>query len=60
MSHSTFYTVSFLNVHTGSFEMSRTYATIRMARKAAKWYSAQGWASEVKIYKGGAGGEVVA
>lgn len=52
-----FYVVVFKSRDTGSVECSRTFSTIRMARKWAKFYA--GIADDARILKGGIGGEEV-
>lgn len=43
----------------GNVQQSQTFATLQAARKRAKWYAAQSFARNVKIMRGGIGGEVV-
>ena len=56
-SSKTFYIISFDSTDTGRTEISRTFASIRTARKQAASYAK--YAGNVKIYKGGPGGVVV-
>lgn len=53
-----FYVVLFDSRDTGRTEVSRTFTTIRMARKAAESY--RRYASNVRIMQGGPGGMEVA
>jgi len=53
MKQSHFYVVSFIDTY-GAQQLSRTYSTIRMARKLAKHISTFGL--NVRIMKGGPGG----
>ena len=43
----------------GQETVSRFFQTIRAARKWAKWLASQAWASNVRIMRGGPGGEPV-
>ena len=54
MSRSTFYVVCFESRDTGRVESSRTFATIRVARKWAAFYATI--ANAVRIMQGGPGG----
>ena len=53
-----FYVVLFDSRDTGRTEISRTFATIRVARKWADSY--RRYADNVRIMRGGPGGEAVA
>jgi hypothetical protein len=52
-----FYTVSFLTA--SGWQVAQTCATIRIARKRAKWYADTSWVQAVVIHRGAPGGEVV-
>ena len=55
-----FYSVCFYHSTTGEHTLSRSFQTIRAARKWAKWLGQQSYAARTAIYRGGPGGEVVA
>lgn len=44
----------------GNVQQSQTFATLRAARSRARWLAAQSFARDVRILRGGIGGEVVA
>ena len=44
---------------TGQPQCSRFFQKLSAARKYAKWMTAQAWATNVTIYRGGPGGEIV-
>lgn len=50
--------VTFTN-NEGQETLSRFFQTIRAARKWAKWLSGQNYAANVRIMRGGPGGEPV-
>ena len=54
-----FYAVQFLNVG-GSWEHSRFFDTVRAARSWARWLMTRPNVVEVKVARGGNGGEPVA
>ena len=54
------FTVTFLNTNEiASWQISRVFETLRAARKWVKFLGTRNAISEVKIYRGGIGGEVV-
>ena len=53
MSRPTFYTVTFIDAE-GRHQVSRTFATVRMARKSAAHISKFG--THVRVMRGGPGG----
>ena len=57
MRSSSFLSVSFSS--NGAWVFSRTFSTLRAARKWARWLSAHSYVEEVAIHRGGPGGEVV-
>ena len=54
----TAYYTEFKSATTGNFETSRIFDTERKARNWAKWMLGK-FASEVRIYRGGWGGELL-
>jgi hypothetical protein len=55
-----FYAVQFLNNASGSWEHSRFFSTVRAALSWARWLKTRPNVGEVKVAKGGHGGEQVA
>ena len=55
---SSFLSVSFLSNDT--WTVSRTFSTVRAARKWARWLSSHSYVQEVAIHRGGPGGELLA
>jgi hypothetical protein len=53
-----FYTISFQTAD-GEVVVSRTFARIQGARKWAKWLATQSYASQVKLYRGRAGDQLL-
>jgi hypothetical protein len=53
--NSRFYTITFTTPD-GIVQCGRSFASLRAARKWAKWVAAQPYASAVKLYRGGPGG----
>ena len=56
--NSRFYTVSFATPD-GIVQCGRTFATVRAAKKWARWLATQSYASEVKLYRGQAGEQLL-
>jgi hypothetical protein len=55
-----YYTVQFLNNASGSWEHSRFFSTVRAAMSWARWLKTLPNVGDVKVAKGGHGGEPVA
>ena len=55
---SSFLSVSLLSNDT--WTVSRTFSTVRAARKWARWLSTHSYVQEVAIHRGGPGGERLA
>ncbi len=54
-----FFTVSFLHTN-GAESVSRIFSTLGAARKWAKWLTSHAYVVRATVYRGPAGGEVVA
>lgn len=48
-----FYVIEFTTAE--GVQISRTFATIRKARKELSWYSAQSWVTSARLMRGGVG-----
>lgn len=58
MTHN-FYTVTFVT-QAGIQQVSRFFNTVRAGRNYVKWLSGQPFVTEVSLYRGQAGGELIA
>ncbi len=55
-----FYQISFVTSVDNNYQAGPLFNTIKAARHYAKWLATQGWATNVQIFRGGVGGELVA